>query len=149
MVEDTQRAFPAIIDTGTSQIQVPQTVFAQIRQQWEKDFPRKITCSDEEAFCTTEESCETAAKSIKPIGLQLSSAVFTLQPKQYLWQVDGGQCYFILSECRLYGKDRDLYILGGAFLKHFYSAYDFDQNRLSLGINTHSEGLVSLEVPKS
>ena len=68
-VEDTQREFPAIIDTGTSQIQVPQTVFAHIREQWEKDFPRKITCSDEEAFCTTEESCETAAKSVKPIGL--------------------------------------------------------------------------------
>lgn len=87
------------------------------------------------------------AKHVKPIGLQLSSVTFTLQPKQYLWQVDGGQCYFILSECRLYGKNRDIYILGGAFLKHFYSAYDFDQGRLSLGINTHSEGLVSIEMP--
>jgi hypothetical protein len=62
--------------------------------------------------------------------------------------VDEGQCYFILSECKLTGKNRDIYILGGAFLKHFYSAYDFDQNRISLGINTHSEGKVEFTTPK-
>jgi len=73
--------------------------------------------------------------------------VFTLNPKQYLWQVEGGKCYFILSECRLYGKNRDIYILGAAFLKHFYSAFDFDQSRLSLGINSHSQGLVKMNNP--
>lgn len=38
-VDDTQGSFPAIIDTGTSQMQVPPKVFAQILEQWNKDMP--------------------------------------------------------------------------------------------------------------
>jgi hypothetical protein len=45
------------------------TVFAVILEQWNKDFPRKITCSDEEAFCTAEDSCDEVAKHVKAIGL--------------------------------------------------------------------------------
>lgn len=88
--------------------------------------------------------CDEMAKKLRPVSMQLSGVVFKLEPKQYLWQVEGGQCFFILSENKLVGKNRDIYILGGAFLKHFYSAFDFDANRLSLGINTHSQGLVSI-----
>lgn len=36
------------------------------------------------------------------------------------------------------------YLFGGSFLKHFYSIYDYDQELISLGINTHSEGLVDM-----
>jgi hypothetical protein len=36
------------------------------------------------------------------------------------------------------------YLFGGLFLKHFYSIYDYDQELISLGINTHSEGLVAM-----
>ena len=63
-----------------------------------------------------------------------------------LWvrQVDGGKCYFILSECKLGGKNKEIYILGAAFLKHFYSAFDFDKNTVSLGLNTHSSGGVKI-----
>ena len=35
-------------------------------------------------------------------------------------------------------------MFGGLFLKHFYSIYDYDQELISLGINTHSEGLVDM-----
>ena len=62
-----------------------------------------------------------------------------------MYQVDGGKCYFILSECKLGGKNRDIYILGAAFLKHFYSAYDFENKRISLGVNVHSKDIVSLK----
>lgn len=68
----------------------------------------------------------------------MSNTIFELTPSQYLYQADGGKCYFILSECKLGGKNKDIYIMGDAFLKHFYSAYDFDNNSISLGINTHS-----------
>jgi hypothetical protein len=36
------------------------------------------------------------------------------------------------------------YLFGGSFLKHFYSIYDYDQELISLGINSHSEGLVDM-----
>lgn len=80
----------------------------------------------------------------------LSGTTFVLPPKEYLYQVDGGKCYFILSECKLGGKNKDIYILGAAFLKHFYSAFDFDKNTISLGINAHATGEVKMvEGPKS
>jgi len=50
-----------------------------------------------------------------------------------------------LNENKLGGKNKDISIMGDAFLKHFYSAYDFDNNEISLGINTHSQGKVSME----
>jgi hypothetical protein len=40
-----------------------------------------------------------------------------------------------------------LFLIGDAFLKHFYSVYDFDRDTLSLGINKHSEGKVSMYKP--
>jgi hypothetical protein len=43
-----------------------------------------------------------------------------------------------LNENKLGAKNRDIYIMGDAFLKHYYSAFDFDKNEISLGINTHS-----------
>ena len=39
--------------------------------------------------------------------------------------------------------------MGDAFLKHYYSAFDFDKNEVLLGINKHSEGKVSMEVSKT
>ena len=39
--------------------------------------------------------------------------------------------------------------MGDAFLKHYYSAFDFDKNEVLLGINKHSEGKVSMETPKT
>ena len=35
-----------------------------------------------------------------------------------------------------------MYLVGGLFLQHFYSVYDFDKDEISLGINKHSEGKV-------
>ena len=74
----------------------------------------------------------------------MSGQIFELQPTEYLYQADGGKCYFVLSECKLSGKNKDIYIMGDAFLKHFYSAFDFDKNEISLGINTHSAGKVKI-----
>jgi len=54
----------------------------------------------------------------------------------------------VLNECKLSGKNKDIYIMGDAFLKHYYSAFDFDKNEVLLGINKHSEGKVSMETSK-
>lgn len=34
----------------------------------------------------------------------------------------------------------DVFLVGDVFLFHFYSSYDFDNNTVALGINTHSQG---------
>ena len=53
----------------------------------------------------------------------------------------------MIHKCRLPGKNKNLFLIGDAFLKHFYSVYDFDRDTVSLGINKHSEGKVSMYKP--
>jgi hypothetical protein len=38
-------------------------------------------------------------------------------------------------------------LIGDAFLRHFYSVYDFDRDQVSLGVNIHSKGKVSMYKP--
>ena len=78
----------------------------------------------------------------------MSGTIFELKPMQYLFQAEGAKCYFILSEGKLGGKNKDIYIMGDAFLKHYYSAFDFDTNEILLGINTHSKGKVDMKPAK-
>jgi len=40
-----------------------------------------------------------------------------------------------------------LFLIGDAFLRHFYSVYDFDRDQVSLGINIHSKDKVSMYKP--
>jgi hypothetical protein len=42
-----------------------------------------------------------------------------------------------------------LFLIGDAFLKHFYSVYDFDRDTVSIGINSHSKDKVSMYKPGS
>ena len=40
-----------------------------------------------------------------------------------------------------------MFLIGDAFLRHFYSVYDFDRDQVSLGINVHSKDKVSMYKP--
>lgn len=40
-----------------------------------------------------------------------------------------------------------MYLAGDTFLAHFYSSYNFEDNTISIGINTHSEGLAFISEP--
>ena len=77
----------------------------------------------------------------------MSDYVFEINPAQYLYRANENKCYFVIHKCRLPGKNKDLFLIGDAFLRHFYSVYDFDSDQISLGINTHSKGQVSMYKP--
>jgi hypothetical protein len=77
----------------------------------------------------------------------MSDYVFEINPDQYLYRANENKCFFVIHKCRLPGKNKDLFLVGDAFLRHFYSVYDFDQDQISLGINTHSQGKVSMYKP--
>jgi len=53
----------------------------------------------------------------------------------------------VIHKCRLPGKNKNLFLIGDAFLRHFYSVYDFDKDQVSLGVNLHSKGKVSMYKP--
>jgi hypothetical protein len=77
----------------------------------------------------------------------MSDYVFEINPAQYLYKANENKCYFVIHKCRLPGKNKDLFLIGDAFLRHFYSVYDFDSDQISLGINVHSRGQVSMFKP--
>jgi len=79
----------------------------------------------------------------------MSDYVFEINPQQYLYNSSHNKCYFVIHKCRLPGKNKNLFLIGDAFLKHFYSVYDFDQDTVSLGINSHSMGKVTMYKPGS
>jgi len=66
-----------------------------------------------------------------------------------LYKSSHKKCYFVVHKCRLPGKNKNLFLIGDAFLKHFYSVYDFDRDTLSLGVNMHSKNKVSMYKPGS
>lgn len=77
----------------------------------------------------------------------MSDFVFELQPEEYLYSAHASKCYFVLHKCKLPGKNKDLFLVGDAFLRHFYSVYDFDNDQISIGVNVHSEGKVNMFKP--
>ena len=77
----------------------------------------------------------------------MSDYVFEINPEQYLYKSSHKKCYFVVHKCRLPGKNKNLFLIGDAFLKHFYSVYDFDRDTLSLGVNMHSKGKVTMYKP--
>lgn len=107
----------------------------------------ELDCKSDKTFCHIQSPCEDVAKKVKPVGFQMSDYVFEITPEQYLYKSDEGKCYFVIHKCRLPGKNKNLYLIGDAFLRHFYSVYDFDKDQISLGINTHSKGKVSMYKP--
>ena len=129
---------------------VPPGQFARLLSKWNEDIGKDLDCKTDPTFCTADKSCAELTKVLKPVSFLMSDTIFELQPMQYLYQANGeNKCYFVLSEGKLGGKNKDIYLLGAAFLKHYYSVFDFDNNQISLGINTHSQGKVSMKPSSS
>ena len=42
------------------------------------------------------------------------------------------------------GSSGNLYLIGDTLLRHLYQVYDFENESISLGINTHSDGKVNM-----
>ena len=60
-------SYPAIIDTGSSQLSIPPDVFEKIRMEW--------------TFCHIQKPCEDVASKVKPVGFQMSDYVFEINPE--------------------------------------------------------------------
>jgi len=42
------------------------------------------------------------------------------------------------------GSSGNLYLIGDTLLRHLYQVYDFENETISLGVNTHSDGKVMM-----
>jgi hypothetical protein len=45
------------------------------------------------------------------------------------------------------GSSGNLYLIGDILLRHLYQVYDFENETISLGVNTHSEGKIRMYEP--
>ena len=78
----------------------------------------------------------------------MSGTVFELSPKHYLKYKDG-VCEFAFAINTMRKQHAESFLVGDAFLKHYYSTYDIDNEEIGLGINIHSKGKVRMyEAPK-
>jgi hypothetical protein len=83
------------------------------------------------------------SEKLNSVGFNIEKTVFELSPMAYLHQGEG-ICQFAIAENPLDKLNNGNFLFGGLFLKHFYSIYDYDNELISLGINTHSAHLVTM-----
>ena len=132
------KPYPAVIDTGSSQLEVPSEVYQALELYWKKDIP-ELNC--EKGMCVaTEIGCDATKEKLKPIGLIMNGHVFELMPDTYLYEDVEKNCYLLVHENKLSGNAKYLYLVGDTFLSHFYSVYDYEGDSVGLGVNVHSEG---------
>lgn len=104
---------------------------------------KDLDCKSDPTFCQSLKSCPEVAKQVKPVAFQIGETIFELSPIAYLHQGER-ICQFAIAENPLDKHNNGNFLFGDLFLKHFYSIYDYDQELISLGVNTHSQSLVQM-----
>jgi len=75
------------------------------------------------------------------LRFQLQYTTFTIPPSGYAFDVTGG-CIIAVS----YLPDsQGLYILGDSFLRNFVSSYDYEHNKIDIGVNINATDGVVIE----
>ena len=91
--------------------------------------------------------CDKVMEKLQPVGFQMSGTVFELPASEYVFVSNPNKCFLKIHKNNLPGKEAQIFLMGDLFLKHFYSVYDFDNDKIGLGINSHSKDLVQIYEP--
>jgi len=133
-----EKKFPAIIDTGSSNIGVPGPIYSFLKEKWFKAVD-KLDCITDDNFCQVMTPCAVVSKQLKPLVFHISGQAFELKPDLYLHQAEGNKCQFAIHQNELKGSSSGLFLIGDVILRHLYQVYDFENETISLGVNTHSQ----------
>jgi len=93
-------SYPAIIDTGSSQIAIPPPVFELLKAEWLKAEPR-LNCEGHDVFCYVDTSCGDLNSKLKPVAFQLENVVIEIPPEEYLFVSSPDKCFIKLHKCNL------------------------------------------------
>jgi len=137
------KVFPAIIDTGSSFIAAPPDEYTNLLLKWKASVKNDINCDVDPTFCQSRLTCKQLSKKLDPVSFRIENTVFELKPMAYLHQ-GSGICQFAIAKNPLDNFNNGNFLFGSLFLKHFYTIFDFDKELISLGVNTHSQDLVSM-----
>ena len=132
-----EKSYTAIIDTGSSNIGVPEEMFKSLKEKWQKDV-HDLDCVTDDNFCQVMTPCTDIAKKLKPVSFSIGGQTFEMGPGLYLHQAEGTRCQFAIHSNQLKGSTGNLVLVGDTLLRHLYQVYDFENETISLGVNTHS-----------
>ncbi|XP_050813076.1 gastricsin-like [Gopherus flavomarginatus] len=110
-----------IVDTGTSLLTAPQSIFSQLMEdigaQENSDGEYVVSCS--------------SIDSMPTISFTISETSFPLSPYAYVLQSDSTECVVGISPTYLPSQNgQPLWILGDVFLRSYYSVYDLGNSQV-------------------
>jgi hypothetical protein len=114
----------AIIDTGTSFFFLPLPEATALH--------KLINGSAQDG-----ESFEVPCSTTKPITLKFGSQTYKMSTADWMGgKAASGLCYSKIVGRQTFGKDE--WLVGDAFLKNVYTAFDFDNSRIGFGVKVTS-----------
>ncbi|CDW76633.1 eukaryotic aspartyl protease family protein [Stylonychia lemnae] len=131
----------SILDSAQPYIIMPNKTF-QVFLGMIKKIDENVKCLDE--ICKIHRPCESFAKRLDPIRLQLDDFnMFGIPAQEYLIQdrENSSQCILGLTTNQ-YVTQQNTFILGHVFMRLFYTVLDFENNKIGLGLHLNSGGYV-------
>jgi len=90
-----EHSYTAIIDTGSSNIGIPDEMFKNLKDKWQKDVPG-VDCITDDNFCQVMTPCTDIAKKLKPVSFAIGGQTFEMSSELYLHQAEGTRCQFAI-----------------------------------------------------
>ena len=78
-----EKSYTAIIDTGSSNIGIPDEMFKSLKEKWQKDV-HDLDCVTDDNFCQVMTPCTDIAKKLKPVSFSIGGQTFEMGPGLYL-----------------------------------------------------------------
>lgn len=135
-----------LIDSGNTSIQLPETIFNNVLQAMRKDersvYPYQL---DGRMILAARRDCEDLYTTMKDIEFMLQNTKIVIKPKGYMYKLWGmeNDCFLGIESIP---DSANQYRLGTIFLRNFYTALNFDQNLIMIGVNKGSSDLAKATI---
>ena len=83
--------------------------------------------------------CSLAREALPPLSLALDGATLQVDSSAYTFASGASKCQLTLLPTSLPAPHSDIYLIGQLLLKHFYTVFDFEKQRVLLGASLNSQ----------
>ena len=128
----------AFIDSGNTSIQVPESVFENLVNELRvKERSIGAMKVDDRMIIVAHKPCDKIYDTLGDISFRLQGTKVELKPRGYLYpmSLDMSKCFVGIEKIP---NSANQYRLGTIFLRNFYTALDFDNNLVLMGVNKGS-----------
>ena len=133
-------AMMAIIDSGNTSIQIPQTMFTKvIGDMRQHEISVHSETIENRQVLVARRRCEDLYDTLQSIEFILQGTSIKISPRGYLYRLQGqdNDCFIGIESIP---DSENHYRLGRIFLRNFYTTLDFDKNLIMLGVNARTAG---------